>query len=124
MATSRLHVDPKYIAKADAPGFADAFARIGNPPRLAIPLDSKLMQLSTTESHYFVNAGFMPQGSLLKQENVDKIRHIPTTIVQGISPSPLSPETSLTRDGDDDRAIRLRLSDDFGLAITSSIPRS
>lgn len=29
MATSRLQVDPEYIAKADAPGFADAFARIG-----------------------------------------------------------------------------------------------
>lgn len=28
MATSRLIVDPKYIAKADEPGFADAFARI------------------------------------------------------------------------------------------------
>lgn len=28
MATSRLHVDPAYIAKADEPGFADAFARI------------------------------------------------------------------------------------------------
>ena len=56
MATSRLAVDPKYIAKADEPGFADAFARI--------------------ESHYFVNEGFMPQGELLKKENIDKIRHV------------------------------------------------
>ncbi|KAL8286447.1 hypothetical protein RQP46_004464 [Phenoliferia psychrophenolica] len=63
MATSRLHVDPEYIARADEPGFADAFARI--------------------ESHYFVNGGFIPDGELLKQENVDKIRHIPTVIVQG-----------------------------------------
>ncbi|ORY79372.1 Alpha/Beta hydrolase protein [Leucosporidium creatinivorum] len=63
MATSRLIVDPNYIKKADAPGFADAFARI--------------------ESHYFVNEGFMPQGELLKKENIDKIRHIPTVIVQG-----------------------------------------
>lgn len=30
MATSRLHVDPAYIARADEPGFADAFARIGS----------------------------------------------------------------------------------------------
>lgn len=29
MATSRLHVDPHYIERADEPGFADAFARIG-----------------------------------------------------------------------------------------------
>ncbi|SGY47913.1 BQ5605_C001g00590 [Microbotryum silenes-dioicae] len=63
MSTSRLRVDPDYIKKADAPGFADAFARI--------------------ESHYFVNEGFLPQGELLKKENIDKIRHIPTVIVQG-----------------------------------------
>jgi proline iminopeptidase len=56
MATSRLAVDPEYVAKADAPGFADAFARI--------------------ETHYFVNEGFMPQGELLKKENLDKIRHV------------------------------------------------
>lgn len=31
MATSRLLVDPNYIKKADAPGFADAFARIVRP---------------------------------------------------------------------------------------------
>lgn len=63
MATSRLHVDPKYIARADAPGFADAFARI--------------------ESHFFINRGFMEDGALLAQENIDKIRHIPCSIVQG-----------------------------------------
>lgn len=63
MATSRLIVDPKYIAKADEPGFADAFARI--------------------ESHYFVNHGFIEPGSLLKKENLDKIRNIPAVIVQG-----------------------------------------
>lgn len=39
MSTSKLAVDPKYIARADEPGFADAFARI--------------------ESHFFVNKGFM-----------------------------------------------------------------
>ncbi|GAA5891301.1 hypothetical protein JCM6882_004650 [Rhodosporidiobolus microsporus] len=63
MATSRLQTDPDYLKKADEPGFADAFARI--------------------EAHYFVNAGFMPDGALLAKENIDRIRHIPTTIVQG-----------------------------------------
>ncbi|GAA6043908.1 hypothetical protein JCM8097_004102 [Rhodosporidiobolus ruineniae] len=63
MATSRLHVNEEYLKKADEPGFADAFARI--------------------EAHYFVNGGFMAEGQLLAQENVDKIRHIPTVIVQG-----------------------------------------
>lgn len=63
MATSRLVVDPEYIARAKEPHFADAFARI--------------------ESHYFVNGGFMEEGSLLEKKNIDKIRNIPTTIIQG-----------------------------------------
>ena len=92
MSTSKLSVDMKYIARADEPGFADAFARI--------------------ESHFFVNKGFMEvrhrsapsawtnvtppctplthlhcrpcqDGELLRQDNIDKIRHIPTSIVQG-----------------------------------------
>lgn len=64
MATSRLAIDPAYLARADGAGFADAFARI--------------------ESHYFVNKGFFPRdGYLLEKENIDKIRHIPTVIVQG-----------------------------------------
>eukprot|EP00048_Salpingoeca_helianthica_P022878 m.20916 g.20916 ORF g.20916 m.20916 type:complete len:393 (-) comp7952_c0_seq1:241-1419(-) len=62
MATCKLFVDPAVIARATNPAFALAFARI--------------------ECHYFVNAGFFPRdGELLK--NVDRIRHIPCTIVQG-----------------------------------------
>ncbi|BGP14413.1 hypothetical protein JCM10213v2_002361 [Rhodosporidiobolus nylandii] len=63
MATSRLYVSEDYLKRADDAGFADAFARI--------------------EAHYFVNGGFLPDGELLKRENVDKIRQIPTVIVQG-----------------------------------------
>jgi len=62
-ATSRLHVDPEYIARADDDGFADRFARI--------------------ECHYFVNEGFMPDGQLLEPKYIDKIRHIPAVIIQG-----------------------------------------
>ena len=60
MATSKLKVDPSLLQKAEDPRWALAFARI--------------------ESHYFVNAGFFPEGYIL--DNVDNIRHIPTTIVQ------------------------------------------
>ena len=60
MATSKLRVDPSLLEKAEDPRWALAFARI--------------------ESHYFVNAGFFPEGYIL--DNVDRIRHIPTTIVQ------------------------------------------
>jgi len=61
MSTSKLVVDPGYLQRAQDPKWALAFARI--------------------ESHYFVNRGFFEEGYVLN--NVDKIRHIPTTIVQG-----------------------------------------
>jgi proline iminopeptidase len=36
------------------------------------------------ENHYFTNKGFFPRdGFLLEKQNLDKIRHIPTFIVQG-----------------------------------------
>eukprot|EP00042_Codosiga_hollandica_P026433 m.124962 g.124962 ORF g.124962 m.124962 type:complete len:385 (+) comp52193_c0_seq1:3-1157(+) len=62
MATCKLLVDPESIARVADDNFALAFARI--------------------ECHYFVNRGFFKtDGQLLK--DVHKIRHIPTTIVQG-----------------------------------------
>jgi proline iminopeptidase len=60
-STSRLYTDPKFISRYAADDFAVAFARI--------------------ECHYFVNKGFLREGQLL--EDVHKIRHIPTVIVQG-----------------------------------------
>ncbi|XP_053374446.1 probable proline iminopeptidase isoform X2 [Mercenaria mercenaria] len=62
MATSRLYLDPQYMARAEADTWALQFARI--------------------ECHYFVNGGFFEEDDQLLA-NVDKIRHIPTTIVQG-----------------------------------------
>ncbi|KAF7316793.1 Proline iminopeptidase [Mycena chlorophos] len=63
MATSRLFVDPEYLARADGDEFANSFARI--------------------ENHYFVNSGFMRDGQLLEPQEIDKIRHIPCIVVQG-----------------------------------------
>jgi len=63
MSTSKLYVDSEYIARADNDSFASAFARI--------------------ENHYFVNEGFMREGQLLESQEIDKIRHIPTIVVQG-----------------------------------------
>jgi len=63
MATSKLFVDSESIARAAEDKFALAFARI--------------------ENHYFVNEGFMRDGQLLEKQSIDKIRHIPTTVVQG-----------------------------------------
>lgn len=59
---SRLYVDPDTVAKGEDETFAVAFARI--------------------ESHYFVNAGFFEKEEQLL-EDVDRIKHIPGTIVQG-----------------------------------------
>ena len=36
------------------------------------------------EYHYFINKCFMEEGFLLKKENIDRIRHIPTKIIQGV----------------------------------------
>ncbi|KJA26318.1 hypothetical protein HYPSUDRAFT_64043 [Hypholoma sublateritium FD-334 SS-4] len=63
MWTSKLYVDPEHVAHADNDKFANAFARI--------------------ENHYFVNCGFMRDGQLLESQEIDKIRHIPTVVVQG-----------------------------------------
>jgi proline iminopeptidase len=61
-STSKLLQDPDLMARFGADDFADAFARI--------------------ECHYFVNKGFFQNENQLF-ENLDRIRHIPTVIVQG-----------------------------------------
>jgi proline iminopeptidase len=61
-STSRLVPDPGLIARTGDEKFAEAFARI--------------------ECHYFVNGGFFQNENQLL-DNVDRIRHIPTVIVQG-----------------------------------------
>lgn len=60
--TSKLIPDPELQSRFADVGFADAFARI--------------------ECHYFINRGFLePDDQLL--QNCDRIRHLPTVIVQG-----------------------------------------
>ena len=61
-ATSYLHVNTDYVARAGEDEFALAFARI--------------------ECHYFVNKGFLRTETQLL-DDVGRIRHIPTVIVQG-----------------------------------------
>mmetsp|Transcript_49187 Transcript_49187/g.106981 ORF Transcript_49187/g.106981 Transcript_49187/m.106981 type:complete len:428 (-) Transcript_49187:87-1370(-) len=61
-STSELFPEEEHVKQASDPRFALAFARI--------------------ENHFFTNLGwFEPADQLLK--NIDKIRHIPTVIVQG-----------------------------------------
>lgn len=62
MMTAHLHPNEDNIKRGDDDHFSLAFARI--------------------ENHYFVNKGFFPSDSYLL-DNVEKIRHINTTIVQG-----------------------------------------
>jgi proline iminopeptidase len=61
-ATSFLYQDTTHIASSGEDEFALAFARI--------------------ECHYFVHGGFFEHDDQLLR-HVDRIRHIPTTIVQG-----------------------------------------
>ena len=61
-STSKLFPDPDVRSKFGREGFAEAFARI--------------------ECHYFVNGGFFERENQLL-EDVQRIRHLPTVIVQG-----------------------------------------
>jgi proline iminopeptidase len=61
-STSKLFTDLAFVERFAGDEFADAFARI--------------------ECHYFVNKGFFEEDNWILK-NVDKIRHIPTWIVQG-----------------------------------------
>ncbi len=61
-STSKLIPETDIVARFGEDEFADAFARI--------------------ECHYFINKGFFTEDNFLLN-NVDKIRHIPTVIVQG-----------------------------------------
>ena len=61
-ALSYFHINTSYVARAKDAEFAAAFARI--------------------ECHYFVNGGWLEKETQLL-DDVPKIRHIPTVIVQG-----------------------------------------
>ena len=61
-STSRLHPDPKLIARFGGDTFAEAFARI--------------------ECHYFAHGSFLRHPDQLL-DDVERIRHIPGVIVQG-----------------------------------------
>lgn len=61
-STSKLIPESDIVARFGDDEFADAFARI--------------------ECHYFINKGFFSEDNFLLN-NIDKIRHIPTVIVQG-----------------------------------------
>ena len=43
--------------------------------------DAAALALARIEAHYFVNRIFLPEGALL--DNVERIRDLPSTIVQG-----------------------------------------
>ena len=57
----------------------------GRTSKLVEPSVEKFaIPFARIENHYFVNKGFFPRdGFLLEKQQIDKIRHIPTVIVQG-----------------------------------------
>jgi proline iminopeptidase len=62
MATSKLYINEDLINKGEDDKFALAFARI--------------------ETHYFINGGFLRKNNQLLEDS-DRIKYIPTEIVQG-----------------------------------------
>ncbi|KAK7479310.1 hypothetical protein BaRGS_00029480 [Batillaria attramentaria] len=73
MATSKLFVDSDMLQRAESDQWALQFARI--------------------ECHYFIYGGFLESDDQLL-DNVDRIRHIPATIVQGRYDIVCPPETA------------------------------
>ena len=45
--------------------------------------DTWSLSHSRIEAHYFKHAAWLEEGQLIMKKNIDRIRHIPTTIVQG-----------------------------------------
>jgi proline iminopeptidase len=95
-ATSRLFVDPEYIAKSEDPKWALAFARI--------------------ESHFFVNGGWMKDGQLITDAH--KIKHLPIVIVQGrydvVCPAKTSWELYKALGGKENPNIEYKMMGDSG----------
>ncbi|KAK2601294.1 hypothetical protein N8I77_010755 [Diaporthe amygdali] len=95
-STSKLMVDPAYIARSDDPKWALAFARI--------------------ESHYFVNGGFMKDGQLI--EDAHKIMHLPIVIIQGrydiVCPLKTSWDLYKALGGKDNKNVEYKIIGDAG----------
>ena len=95
-ATSKLKVDPEYIAKAEDPKWALAFARI--------------------ESHYFVNGGWMKDGQLITDAH--RISHLPIVIVQGrydvVCPAKTSWELYQALGGKENKNVEYKILGEFG----------
>ena len=88
-STSKLLFDRDFLARFADDEFADVFSRI----EVSSPLPAHLPVCLCTcayvavcvcppQCHYFTNKGFFDSEDYLLR-NVDKIRHIPTVIVQG-----------------------------------------
>ncbi|KAI1853168.1 hypothetical protein JX265_011449 [Neoarthrinium moseri] len=96
VSTSKLMVDPSYIAKADDPKWALAFARI--------------------ECHFFVNGGWMKDGQLV--DDAHKIKHLPIVIIQGrydvVCPAKTSWDLYKALGGKDNSNIEYKIIGDAG----------
>jgi proline iminopeptidase len=95
-STSKLVVDPAYIAKAGDPKWALAFARI--------------------EAHYFVNGGWMTDGQLITDAH--KIAHLPIVIIQGrydvVCPAKTSWDLYVALGGEKNKGVEYQVVGDAG----------
>ncbi|KAL4861790.1 proline iminopeptidase [Aspergillus spectabilis] len=74
LSIGSLRQGPNAFAKLDDEGWVLAHARL--------------------EAHYFVNRGFLEEGQILRQENLERIGRIPTTIIQGRYDIVCAPQTA------------------------------
>ncbi|KAG6373374.1 prolyl aminopeptidase serine peptidase [Boletus reticuloceps] len=82
MATSKLFVSEDMLRRAEEDTFA-----LFVPPQVSLAsffIDCGMHSaFARIENHYFVNEGFVRDGQLLEEQSIDKIRQIPTIVVQG-----------------------------------------
>ncbi|KAH8896730.1 proline iminopeptidase [Thozetella sp. PMI_491] len=74
LTRSSVDVDPQSFSKLDDESWSLTHARL--------------------ECHYYAHGAFLEEGQLLKKENIDRIRHIPASIIQGRFDTVTTPQTA------------------------------
>jgi len=111
-ATSKLIVDPKYIARVENPQWY-----VSSPPENTKLINFlRALAFARIEAHFFVNGGFVRDGQLL--EEAHKIKHLPIIIIQGrydvVCPAKTSWELYQSLGGKDNENVEYNIVSDCG----------
>lgn len=76
MSTSKLYIDPAHVAAAEEDDWAKSVfhqSLVNLVVLLTGPFSHPTSAFARIENHYFVNEGFMREGQLLDQQEIDKM---------------------------------------------------